>query len=705
MWRSTATTGPEGSASPSSGPADEGWTRRLFGLLAVCLFVAGLAIPAAWETLLRRLPAPVSARPSVVALDRQGQVLRVFMAPDGRWRLPIEQEAVDPRFLALLIGCEDKRFFEHRGIDPYALVRAAAQMAWRGRIVSGGSTLTMQAARLLEPRRARALGPKLRQMARAAWLEDHLSKNAILDLYLERAPYGGNLEGIRAASLAYFGHEPRRLDLAEAALLVALPQSPERRRPDRFPTRAKAARDRILDRAVALGLATPAEASHAKGEPVPRARRPLPTLAPHATARARGAGPQATVLHMTLDAGLERMSQELVRLDAARFGPAVSGALLVIDNATGEIRADVGAADYRSAPRDGALDMTRAWRSPGSTLKPFIYALAFENGIASPETLVDDRPTHFGTYAPQNFDGAYHGTVSARQALQLSLNLPAVALLDRLGPARLLARLREAGARVEIPDDQPAGLAIGLGGLGIRLVDLAALYAGLARGGDVPQLRESFDTVAADPGRRPVADPVAAWSVADILRGAPPPDNALGGRIAFKTGTSYGYRDAWAIGFTRRYTIAAWLGRPDNAAVPGLVGRQAAAPILFDAFARLGAPLDAPPPPPGAEVQAARDLPMPLRRLHGTEAGGLRRVRISYPPDGATVDLGLDGGAAALVLKLEGGTPPFVWFVNGSPAGSSPRRESSWRPDGEGFARISVSDARGASDAVSVRLR
>ncbi|HEX4767056.1 MAG TPA: penicillin-binding protein 1C [Lichenihabitans sp.] len=692
MWRSTATTDPEGRG-------------RVCGWLAVALFIAGLTVPAAWEGLLRRLPPPAAARPSVVALDRQGQVLRVFMAPDGRWRLPIERDAVDPRFVALLIGCEDKRFLDHRGIDPYALARAAVQMAGRGRIVSGGSTLTMQVARLVEPRRTRGFGTKLHQMLRAAWLEDHLSKAAILDLYLERAPYGGNLEGVRAASLAYFGHEPRRLDLAEAALLVALPQSPEWRRPDRFPARAKASRDRILDRAAALGLATPAEIAHAKGEPVPPGRRPLPALAPHATARARGAAPQATVLHMTLDAGLERMSQDLVRLEAARFGPAVSGALLVIDNATGEILADIGAADYRSAPRAGALDMTRAWRSPGSTLKPFIYALAFEDGIASPETLIDDRPTHFGIYAPENFDGAYRGTVSARQALQLSLNLPAVALLDRLGPARLLARLREAGARVEIPDDQPAGLAIGLGGLGIRLVDLAALYSGLARGGDVPWLRESLDTVSAEPDRRPVADPVAAWSVADILRGAPPPDNALGGRIAFKTGTSYGYRDAWAVGFTRRTTIAAWLGRPDNAAVPGLVGRQAAAPILFDAFARLGAPLDPPPPPPGAEVRAARDLPVPLRRLHGAEAGGTRRVRISYPSDGATVDLGLDGATAALVLKLEGGTPPFAWFVNGIPAGSSPRRENSWRPDGEGFARISVSDAKGASDAVSVRLR
>ena len=702
MWRSTATTAPDRTAAPTR----RGGALHPACLLAIALFVLGLGVPAGWEQVLRSGLSPLR-RPdlSTVVVDRNGHTLRIFTARDGHWRLPVDRAAVDPRFVALLIGAEDKRFYDHGGVDTYALMRAAAQMGRRGRIVSGGSTLTMQVARLLEPRRARALGPKLRQMLRAVWIERHYDKAAILDLYLQLAPYGGNLQGVRAASLAYFGHEPRRLSLAEAALLVALPQSPETRRPDRFADRARAARDRVIERAVAAGRVARPEADLAEAEPVPTGRRSFPALAPHATAAARGAEPGVEVIRMTLEAGLQHSLETLVRTNAMRYGPTVSGALLVIDNATGEVLAHVGSADYGSRARSGALDMTQAMRSPGSTLKPFIYAMAFENGIASPETTLEDRPTHFGTYAPENFDQTYRGSVSARTALQLSLNLPAVALLDRLGPARLLARLREAGAAVDLPAESAPGLAVGLGGLGIRLVDLARLYAGLARGGEVPILR---DRVGAEAGaeQRPIAEPVAAWYVADILRGAPPPANALGGRIAFKTGTSYGYRDALAIGFSRRYTVAAWLGRPDNAAVPGLVGRQAAAPILFDAFARLAGPIEAIPAPPGAEVTAARNLPAPLRRLHGQEQAGSERVKISYPPNGGVVDLGLEGGPAPLVLKVEGGEPPFTWFVNGVPSGpASLRRQDSWTPDGQGFARISVTDARGTSDAISVRLR
>lgn len=701
MSRSTATIAPERARRPRlGGPGLYAWTALILGCL-------GLGVPFAWEHYLRfGLPQLAASDVSTIVLDRNGQLLRAFTTREGRWRFPSAPELVDRRFLDLLIACEDKRFFAHGGVDAVALVRAGAQTLVHGRIVSGASTISMQVARLLEPRRVRALGAKVKQMVRASALEVQIGKTGILSLYLQLAPYGGNLQGVRAASLTYFGHEPRRLSLAEAALLVALPQNPERRRPDRFAAAARSARDRILDRAVEHGLASAEEAAAAKAEPVPLGRKAFPVLAPHATAAARAAEPSARVLRMTLDAALQGSLETLVRTNAGRFGPAVSGALLVIDNASGEVRAHVGSADYRSVSRAGALDMTQAFRSPGSALKPFIYALAFENGIASPETTLEDRPTHYGAYAPENFDQTYQGSVSARHALQLSLNLPAVALLDQVGPARFLARLHEAGVNVVVPSDAAPGLAIGLGGLGIRLVDLGRLYAGLARGGDLPVLRESLDVAIAESYARPVADPVASWSVADILRGAPPPPNALGGRIAFKTGTSYGYRDAVAVGFSRRYTVAAWLGRPDNAAVPGLVGRQAAAPVLFDTFARLGGPIEAVPAPPGASLIVARGLPAPLRHLRDRDGTGTPHVKIAYPPDGATVDLGLDRDLAALSLKVEGGAPPFSWFVNGVPAGTaSLRRQARWVPDGAGFARVSVSDADGTSDSVAVRLR
>ncbi len=396
----------------------------------------------------------------------------------------------------------------------------------------------------------------------------------------------------------------------------------------------------------------------------------------------------------------------------ARLGPKLSAALVVIDNRTGEIRARIGAADPTDEERGGSLDMSRSPRSPGSALKPFIYALAFEEGLAHPETILSDRPARYGAYTPRNFDLGYQGTVTARQALQMSLNLPAIELLADVGPATFLARLHGAGADIAMPRDASVGLAIGLGGLGITLTDIARLYAGFARGGEAPALIERLGAPPAVEARR-VTDPVAAWYVADILRGVPPPASALSGRIAFKTGTSYGFRDALSVGFDKGTTIAVWVGRPDNGPTPGLVGREAAAPILFDAFERLGREIEPIRPPRGVlRAKIAADLPPPLRHLRKDApktlaAASAQTLKIAFPPDGARVDLGLEHGAVeqSLALKALGGSPPFTWFVNGEPVGdAAPTRQSAWRPDGAGFAHLSVVDSKGASDAVTVRL-
>jgi penicillin-binding protein 1C len=650
---------------------------------------------------------------STIVIDRDGRLLRPFTLPDGRWRLPATTHDVDPRYLAMLIGYEDGRFAEHRGVDPRALLRAAGQWLMRGHVVSGGSTLTMQLARLIEPRPDRTLSAKLRQIARALQIEREVGKQGVLDRYLMVAPFGGNLEGIRSASLAYFGKEPLRLSLAEAALLVALPQSPEARRPDRFSGAARQARDRVLERVAARGLVSADDAAAAKREPVPQTRRPFPKLAAHAAEEAVAADKQSKVIRLSIDARLQAKLETLARESIARLGPKLSAAIVVIDNRTGEIRARVGAADPEDASRDGAIDMSRAARSPGSALKPLIYALAFEEGLAHPETVLFDRPMRYGSYAPENFDLGYQGTVTARKALQMSLNLPAIELLAGVGPATFLARLHGAGAEVALPKDTPVGLAIGLGGLGVALTDIARLYAGFARGGEAPALIERLDGAPPIIGPRRVTDSVAAYYVADILRGAPPPANALSGRIAFKTGTSYGFRDALAVGFDRGTTIAVWVGRPDNGPTPGLIGRQAAAPILFDTFERLGRDVEIIRPPNGVLTAAtSAELPPPLRHLRkdapktmgATETAALK---IAFPPDGARIDLGLEGGArgAHLALKALGGVPPFTWFVNGQPVAEADlRRQSAWKADGAGFARVSVIDAKGASDAVVVRL-
>ncbi len=410
-----------------------------------------------------------------------------------------------PAYLKLLLAYEDRRFRIHAGVDPLALGRAAFQLLTRGHIVSGGSTITMQLARLMEPRRERSVYAKLRQMVRALEIERQMSKDQILDLYLAMAPFGGNLEGIRAASIAYFGKEPKRLSLAESALLVALPQSPETRRLDRYPDAARAARDRVLDRMVEDGIESPQEdAAGAKAVPVPRLRKPMPILAPHSADQAMASVKDTPVIALTLDAGLQKVLEALARDRAVALGPNISVAIIAVDNASGDVLARVGSPDYFDDRRAGQVDMTRAVRSPGSTLKPFIYGLAFEDGFVHPESLIDDRPIRFGSYAPENFDMTFQGTVPVRKALQMSLNVPAVALLDRVGASRLSARLKQAGANLVLPKDEAPGLAMGLGGVGITLQDLVQLYCGLARLGNTRPLREIM-TVRDDGRESPAA--------------------------------------------------------------------------------------------------------------------------------------------------------------------------------------------------------
>ena len=679
--------------------------RFILGSLAGAAVLVALAGTALVYSL-GRPPLGKDLETSHVVLDRDGKLLRAYATTEGRWRLPASVKDVDPRFLRMLFAYEDKRFWSHHGVDVAALMRAAGQFTTSGHIVSGGSTITMQVARLLEPREQRSVSAKLRQITRALEIEHALDKNEILSLYLTLAPYGGNLEGIRAASLSYFGKEPRKLSLSEAALLVALPQSPELRRPDRFPDVARAARDRVLDRAAAAGAIPLDEIARAKAQDVPHERRPLPVLAPHSADQVVGAEQDRRIHRLTIDAGLQKTLQELA-LDRARaLGPQISVAILAVDNETGEVRARVANADYFDDRRAGQVDMTQALRSPGSTLKPFIYGMAFEDGLLHPETLIDDKPVRYGSYTPENFDLTFQGTVTVRRALQMSLNVPAIAVLGKVGVSRLSARLMQTGAALVLPKGEAPGLAMGLGGVGIRLNDLVMLYTGLARQGLALPLIEREGV--ATPNARRLLDPAAAWYVGNILIGAPPPDNAMPGRIAFKTGTSYGYRDAWAVGYDGRMTIGVWVGRPDGAPVPGLVGRAAAAPILFDAFARSGnAPAPLAHAPKGVVFAATSKLPPPLQRFtsEGMSAAA-EPPRIMFPPDGARIELPKSGPAEPVALKITGGAAPLTVMVNGVPLeAQGGRRTVFFAPDGPGFVRLTVMDSRGAADSVTVRIQ
>lgn len=686
--------------------------RPILAIAGGCAAAAVLAC-AIWVHSLGPVPLGKNLDYSHVVLDRQGRLLRAYATSEGRWRLPVNERDVDPRFRKLLFAYEDKRFSDHPGVDALALGRAAVQFISRGRIVSGGSTISMQVARLLEPRERRGLGAKLRQIVRALELERALGKDGVLALYLTLAPYGGNLEGVRAASLAYFGKEPRKLSLAEAALLVALPQSPELRRPDRFPSAARAARDRVLDRAALAGLVARDEIARAKSQPVPHDRKPLPVLAPHAADQVVLMESDRREHRLTLDLFLQKNLQELAHERAQALGPDISVAILAVDNMSGEVRARVASADYFDTRRAGQVDMTQALRSPGSTLKPFIYGLGFEDGVIHPDTLIDEGPTRYGSYMPENFDLTFQGVVTVRRALQLSLNVPAVAVLNKVGVNRLGARLSQAGAALVLPKGDAPGLAMGLGGVGVRLADLVMLYASLARQGEaLPLTERRGDPADNRQTPRRLLGPDAAWYVGNILLGAPPPDNAPHGRIAFKTGTSYGYRDAWAIGFDGRMTVGVWVGRPDGASVPGLVGRASAAPILFEAFARSGsAPVALPRAPKGAIFAASNRLPPPLQRFGVSgPSEAAEAPRIMFPPDGARLEIAAGAQPDPVALKISGGRGPLTVLVNGVPMGvpiiaAGGRGTLFFQPDGPGFVRLTVMDARGASDSVSVRLQ
>jgi penicillin-binding protein 1C len=665
------------------------------------------------------LPPPAldrGERLSVLVLARDGSILRGFLSADGKWRLPTAAGEVDPLYRRMLIATEDRRFASHIGVDPIAAVRAAVQLLAYGRVVSGASTLTMQAVRLLE-RRPRTLLAKLAESGEALALERRLDKDAILGLYLTLAPFGGNLEGVRAASLAYFGKEPAHLTAAEAALLVAIPRSPERLRPDRHPDAAQAARDAVLRRMTADGIIPGETLAEAEAEPVPTLRAALPFHAPHLARALRDGSPRQTVVRTTIAPLLQRQVEALLRREAAALDPQATLAALVVDNRERQVVAYVGNADFRSGSRRGTIDMTRAVRSPGSALKPFIYAMAFDRLIIHPETILSDQPHHFGDYAPVDFDGNFRGEVTAREALQHSLNVPAVAVLERLGPSRFTAALAAAGIRLRLP--QPAtepGLAIALGGDGISLQDLTALYVALSHDGAVAPLVTQLDQAPGKsiPRATAIFGPVAAWYVNDILGAAPPPPGVLPAEVrrarqlAFKTGTSYGFRDAWAVGYDSEVTIAVWVGRPDGTPIAGITGRMTAAPVLFKIADLLGPPaarLGPKPAPEGALLVARRNLPAGLQRL---DPGPLERVvqdvggpKILYPPDGATVEWHGEG----VPLEASGGRAPLRWLADGKPLPQGPpRRTPYWSPSGVGFAQLTVIDAAGRSARATVRL-
>ena len=527
------------------------------------------------------LPLPQDDLARVV-LAEDGTPLWRFADADGVWRYPVHTSEVSPYYLDALLTYEDRWFYQHPGVNPLALVRATWQNLSGARVVSGGSTLSMQVARLLDPH-SRTLHGKLRQLWRTAQLEWHLSKDEILNLYLNRAPFGGTLQGVAAASWAYLGKSPSQLTHAEAALLAVLPQAPSRLRPDRHPQRAQQARDKVLRRLAEFQVWPQSAVDEALEEPLLLAPRLEPSLAP-LLARRLNRPDSPPLIRTTLDATLQRRLEDLLLGWRARLPEHTSAAILVVEEESMAVRAYLGSVDINDTKRFGHVDMISALRSPGSTLKPFLYGMALDDGLIHSESLLQDVPRRYGDYRPGNFSMGFTGAVPASTALSSSLNLPAVQLLEAYGPKRFAAQMRIGGVPLALPALAEPNLALILGGAGSRLEELVSGYSALARDGKSASLRLQPDDTLRE---RPLLSPGAAWIVRRILSGQARPDRDPRAELvqrpvlAWKTGTSYGFRDAWAIGVGPRYLIGVWIGRPDGTPVPGQFGLASAAPLML----------------------------------------------------------------------------------------------------------------------------
>jgi penicillin-binding protein 1C len=643
-----------------------------------------------------------------VIVDHAGNPLRYLATRDGYWRIPAAPETVSPLYLDLLLAYEDQRFYDHWGVDPIAVLRALSSNVKAGRIVSGASTVTMQVARLLNPGEKRGWISKIKQTLRALQLEAHYSKRDILAFYLSLAPFGGPIEGVHMASQIYFGSKPDTLDLSQSALLIALTQSPTRRRPFKYAANATHARNLVIDTLVQRGTIDAGQAAAAKLTSIPQKPVPLPFMSPQIAGNL-GWQSQTPLVRTTLDAVLQKRIENLAGREAMWFEDHATMAVIVVDIKSRSILAAQSGHDFKSA--QGEVDLSKALRSPGSTLKPFIYALAFDKGLVHPDTVLKDQPTRFGDYLPRNFDRHFQGFVTARDALAQSLNVPAVTMLEGIGAHQFQTHLTDAGVAIQLPKGRhEAGLALALGGIGISLRDLAGLYTALARDGMYSPLRLQPDQPLTN--GYPLMSKQASLQIMDILSHAPRPAGVFGGqnenghRIAYKTGTSFGFRDALSIGYDKEHVVAVWVGRADGTPRPGFYGRNTAAPIMFHVFDLLNnqSSQDA---TDGEMLALNQDHspPLGLRQFNrATEREqGSEKPRILFPPHKSEITL---SSLSNSIVTLDGrGVLPLRWYVNGEPLSTNAYAlQAEWMPLTPGFYTISVVDASGKSTKVQARI-
>ena len=534
----------------------------------------------------------LTKEPTVIISDKEGVPLRFFLPKDKQWRFPVELKDIDPDLINAVIQSEDRWFYSHPGVNPAAIARALYKNIEAGKVVSGASTIPMQIARLSEPKR-RTLLSKAVEAFRALQLKRHFEDDELLEIYLNIAPYGGNIEGIGAASYFYFKKSPRALEPHEIALLTLLPRSPTKYDPIRNPQIALKKRNNVLKMLQSRGIFTQGSVSIALGKPIPVKRKKQPFSAPHFTDFVHNQSSESENIKTTLDSSIQYISEAVARkhIGDLRSQGIQNLAIVVIENDDRELRAMLGSSNFFEKDFSGQVNSTLSRRSPGSALKPFLYAMALDKGLVIPDTYMLDIPTDFSGYVAENYDDKYRGRITMRNSLILSLNAPAVRLLSRVGLKDFHDLLLRGGLKTLDRPFMQYGLPLVLGSGEVTLLDLTNLYATLAEDG-VHRTVKVVSGPQQDSTKTKLFSPEASYLITEILTELKRPDMPSRSwaltedvpEVAWKTGTSYGHRDAWSIGYSDNYTIGVWVGNPDGHGVKGISGAEHAAPILFDLF-------------------------------------------------------------------------------------------------------------------------
>ncbi len=596
--------------------------------------------------------------------DRNGELLHIERNRHDSWML--KAQTIDKQFEDLLLNFEDKWFYVHPGINPFALVRALWQAVVHRKIISGGSTLTMQVARLLDPG-PRTFWKKILEMHCALRLTAQFSKKEILKIYLSLAPYGGNIHGIRAASLYYFSKEPQFLPLSYKAMLVAIPQSPSCLRPDRAIKRANLAKNKVLRRI----QQKQGEVIEALGETCKINVTPFVKLAPHAFRLYQS--PKAI---LTLDKAYQSSVTDLLLTYVQKLPAPMSAACIVYNFKTNQIIAYVGGVGgVGGCHRLDGNDMCQAIRSPGSLLKPFIFGLAFDRGYINPNTLITDKPINLKGYMPENFDMQFCGDLTIEEALQQSLNTPVVQVLDQIGPGYFFDWLKSTKLEMRFNSsaNKRPGLAIGLGGVGMSLLGLVNLYAAMAKGD--------------------LLKPSTHFWLSDTLAQTPMPDQRLKNPgIAYKTGTSYGFRDAWSIGYDSQHVVGIWVGRADGSPCPGYHGRQIAAPLMIQVFNHIG--IDP------ILISQQNQQPNLIKQSLRFKSQEKKAFSIRMPKNNTILCVPEGEG----FFLQSSSADAVLWYINGTFVGES-KVAYKWQPKNEGYYQITALGANNEVDTCLVEVK